>query len=129
MIKPSQNRTLSFIFQWFNNVVKFHFIHWTNIYQVDSNADQFLECIMFKILSTKSVNVSRACYVSDESNVYTLGTIGSHKVVSVKLPKMGSTRTATIAAENTVTRLLGKLSVKYYNQSQRQINIEYVMFS
>lgn len=42
-----------------------------------------------------------------ESNVYTLGTIGSHRVVTTKLPKVGHTREAVIAAGNTTTRLLG----------------------
>jgi nucleoside phosphorylase len=42
-----------------------------------------------------------------ESNVYTLGNIGSHRVVSTKLPSVGHTREAMIAAGNTTTRLLG----------------------
>ncbi|XP_015789933.1 uncharacterized protein LOC107366807 isoform X3 [Tetranychus urticae] len=42
-----------------------------------------------------------------ESNVYTLGTIGKHRVVSTKLPTIGTTRGAMIAAGNTTTRLLG----------------------
>ena len=42
-----------------------------------------------------------------ESNVYTLGTIGSHRVVATKLPSVGRTREAMTAAGNTTTRLLG----------------------
>ncbi|ODM88883.1 hypothetical protein Ocin01_17797, partial [Orchesella cincta] len=42
-----------------------------------------------------------------ESNVYTLGNMGNHGVVSTKLPSVGHTREAMIAAGNTTTRLLG----------------------
>ncbi|RWS06121.1 uncharacterized protein B4U79_04925 [Dinothrombium tinctorium] len=42
-----------------------------------------------------------------ESNVYTLGNIGWHRVVSTKLPAVGHSRGAMIAAGNTTTRLLG----------------------
>ncbi|CAG0914477.1 unnamed protein product [Notodromas monacha] len=42
-----------------------------------------------------------------ESNVYTLGNIGVHRVVCTKLPTVGHTRNAMIAAGNTTTRLLG----------------------
>ncbi|KAG8198073.1 hypothetical protein JTE90_020903 [Oedothorax gibbosus] len=42
-----------------------------------------------------------------ESNVYTLGTIGPHRVVSTKLPATGMARGAMIAAGSTTTRLLG----------------------
>uniref|UniRef100_T1J663 Winged helix-turn-helix domain-containing protein n=1 Tax=Strigamia maritima TaxID=126957 RepID=T1J663_STRMM len=42
-----------------------------------------------------------------ESNVYTLGSIGAHRVVATKLPTIGHTRAATIATGNTTTRLLG----------------------
>lgn len=42
-----------------------------------------------------------------ESNVYTLGNIGAHRIVSTKLPSVGNTREASIAAGNTCTRLLG----------------------
>lgn len=42
-----------------------------------------------------------------ESNVYTLGNIGAHRVVSTKLPAVGHSRSATIAAGSTTTRLLG----------------------
>ena len=45
-----------------------------------------------------------------ESNVYTLGNIGQHRVVSTKLPSMtgaSSTRDTLIASGNSTTRLLG----------------------
>lgn len=42
-----------------------------------------------------------------ESNVYTLGNIGSHRIVCTKLPSVGHTREAMTAAGNTTTRLLG----------------------
>ncbi|CAH1155133.1 unnamed protein product, partial [Phaedon cochleariae] len=42
-----------------------------------------------------------------ESNVYTLGNIGAHKIVCTKLPSVGHTREAMTAAGNTTTRLLG----------------------
>lgn len=45
---------------------------------------------------------------SGESNVYTLGNIGQSRVVCTKLPTVGHTREAMIAAGNTTTRLLGK---------------------
>ena len=43
-----------------------------------------------------------------ESNIYTLGNIGAHRVVCTKLPTVGHDRSASIAAGNTTTRLLGK---------------------
>lgn len=46
-----------------------------------------------------------------ESNVYTLGNIGAHRVVSTKLPSVGHTRAAMIAAGNTTTRLLGMMQL------------------
>ena len=42
-----------------------------------------------------------------EANVYTLGQIGNHRVVSTKLPMTGRTRDALIATGGTTTRLLG----------------------
>lgn len=46
-------------------------------------------------------------YPLGESNVYTLGNIGAHRIVTTKLPTIGSTREATTASGNTTTRLLG----------------------
>lgn len=42
-----------------------------------------------------------------ESNVYTIGIIGKHKVISTKLPMVGRERSAQISAGNTTTRLMG----------------------
>lgn len=42
-----------------------------------------------------------------ESNVYTTGFIGEHKVVTTKLPAIGHFRAAQISSGNTTTRLLG----------------------
>lgn len=45
--------------------------------------------------------------LSGESNVYTLGNIGAHRIVSTKLPSVGNTRESMTATGNTTTRLLG----------------------
>ncbi|XP_044727298.1 uncharacterized protein LOC123290962 isoform X2 [Chrysoperla carnea] len=52
-------------------------------------------------------NTIRRTRYFGESNVYTLGNIGAHRVVSTKLPTVGHSREAMIAAGNTTTRLLG----------------------
>ena len=52
-----------------------------------------------------SESESRPC--QGESNVYTVGTIGTHHVVSTKLPSIGRSRTAQISTGSTTTRLLG----------------------
>ncbi|XP_022256095.1 uncharacterized protein LOC106471771 [Limulus polyphemus] len=49
-----------------------------------------------------------------ESNVYTLGNIGAHRVVATKLPAVGHHREAMIAAGNTTTRLLGSFQKVEY---------------
>jgi hypothetical protein len=54
----------------------------------------------------KSMNSSKMIF-SGESNVYTIGTIGPHHVVSTKLPLIGRSRTAQISTGSTTTRLLG----------------------
>ena len=51
-------------------------------------------------------------HVAGESNVYTLGNIGSHRVVATKLPAVGNSRSAMIAAGSTTTRLLGNTKKK-----------------
>lgn len=51
----------------------------------------------------------------DSNQVYTLGNIGQHRVVATKLPAVGNSRSAMIAAGNTTTRLLGKKLI--FNQS------------
>ncbi|XP_076366742.1 uncharacterized protein LOC143255252 isoform X2 [Tachypleus tridentatus] len=49
-----------------------------------------------------------------ESNLYTLGNIGAHRVVATKLPAVGHHRGAMIAAGNTTTRLLGSFQKVEY---------------
>ena len=46
-----------------------------------------------------------------ESNVYTIGYIGQHKVVSTKLPAVGRQMAAQISSGNTTTRLLGMFCI------------------
>lgn len=46
--------------------------------------------------------------------MYTLGTLGCHRVVTTKLPTAGHTREAMTAAGNTTTRLLGRLMLTVY---------------
>lgn len=53
-------------------------------------------------------SASTNVYLSGECQVYTIGKIGNHTVVSTKLTKMGDIEGDMIAAENSVTRLLGK---------------------
>ena len=48
-----------------------------------------------------------------EANVYTLGDVGKHRVVTTKLPMTGSTRDALIATGSTTTRLLGTFQVSF----------------
>ncbi|XP_066581858.1 uncharacterized protein [Prorops nasuta] len=57
--------------------------------------------------STDGVDGVRVTCRFGESNVYTLGNIGAHRIVSTKLPTVGHTREAITAAGNTTTRLLG----------------------
>ncbi|KAM7346771.1 uncharacterized protein ACRADG_006556 isoform 3-T4 [Cochliomyia hominivorax] len=56
---------------------------------------------------TNSLKKSKKKRRFGESNVYTLGNIGAHRIVSTKLPSVGSTREAMTATGNTTTRLLG----------------------
>lgn len=53
-------------------------------------------------------------FVIGESNVYTLGNIGAHRIVCTKLPTVGHTREAMTAAGNTTTRLLGNTVFSRY---------------
>lgn len=65
----------------------------------------FLCCLKLK---TFEPNVLTCQFLfTGESNVYTLGNIGAHRIVTTKLPTIGSTREATTASGNTTTRLLG----------------------
>lgn len=60
-----------------------------------------------KFMSTKKTLVLTTMNSLGESNVYTLGNIGAHRIVCTKLPSVGHTREAMTAAGNTTTRLLG----------------------
>ena len=58
--------------------------------------------------SACQVSTLSVCAVPGESNVYTIGYIGKHKVVSTKLPAIGTQMREQIAAGSTTTRLLGE---------------------
>ncbi|KAL5277264.1 hypothetical protein ACFFRR_002473 [Megaselia abdita] len=60
-----------------------------------------------QIFSVSANSLKRKKKRFGESNVYTLGNIGAHRIVTTKLPSIGSTREAMTAAGNTTTRLLG----------------------
>lgn len=55
--------------------------------------------------------------ISGESNVYTIGKMGNHRVVCTKLPALGLSREATTAAGNAITRLLGRLFLFTINKT------------
>jgi len=67
---------------------------------------------MFKFLlivkNNDDKNNDKCLVFQGESNVYTIGFIGHHKVVSTKLPAIGRQMAAQISSGNTTTRLLGK---------------------
>lgn len=72
--------------------------------------------------SSLPFNIENKQLFSGESNVYTLGNIGAHRIVCTKLPTVGHTREAMTAAGNTTTRLLGiheKLSKNTKTNSQK----------
>ena len=46
--------------------------------------------------------------------MYTIGYIGSHKIVSTKLPALGRQMAAQISSGNTTTRLLGMNQFNIY---------------
>ncbi|ESO86794.1 hypothetical protein LOTGIDRAFT_128403, partial [Lottia gigantea] len=62
-------------------------------------------------LAIDSMMENKTTYVKykteGESNVYTIGYIGEHKIVSTKLPAIGHFRAAQISSGNSTTRLLG----------------------
>ncbi|KAG9509244.1 hypothetical protein GZH46_02246, partial [Fragariocoptes setiger] len=59
------------------------------------------------MISNKDTYVRYKTEGESANYIYTLGTIGEHHVVSTKLPIVGNSREALIAAGNTTTRLLG----------------------
>lgn len=75
-----------------NSLCRYIFIHLMTLFNRLQKTEQVLNSVVF---------------LTGESNVYTLGTIGAHRVVTTKLPSVGRTREAMTAAGNTTTRLLG----------------------
>ncbi|KAG7154868.1 hypothetical protein Hamer_G021199 [Homarus americanus] len=68
--------------------------------------------------------------VDGESNIYTLGNIGAHRVVCTKLPTVGHDRSASIAAGNTTTRLLGTAGgVPQYTDYNKHVRLGDVVVS
>jgi nucleoside phosphorylase len=65
-------------------------------------------------LAVDSMMENKTTYVKfkteGESTSYTIGTIGSHTIVSTKIPQLGRDRGAQISSGNTTTRLLGTFS-------------------
>jgi len=65
-------------------------------------------------LAVDAMMTNKTTYVrfktEGESNVYTIGEIGSHKVVTTKIPQLGRQMAAQISSGNTMTRLLGTFS-------------------
>ena len=59
-------------------------------------------------VASEAVTTHSICLFLGESNVYTIGYIGKHKVVSTKLPAIGTQMREQIAAGSTTTRLLGE---------------------
>ena len=76
------------------------------------------------------------CFVifPGESNVYTIGDIGDHRVVSTKLPAIGRQMAAQISSGNTTTRLLGKHTCnvnvhhRKYNTAVNGLSVRYVHY-
>jgi len=67
---------------------------------------QYFEKMAVDAMMTNKQTFMRYATVG-EANVYTLGDIGQHRVVSTKLPMTGSSGSALIATGSTTTRLLG----------------------
>ncbi len=63
--------------------------------------------LYMKCSSRLQINSLLVPVLVGESHVYTVGRIGNHMCVSTKLSRVGGSRGATIAAGNSVTRLLG----------------------
>lgn len=71
------------------------------------SAQKLLYLEMLPVNFHQTPNIHLIVPFLGESNVYTLGNIGAHRIVSTKLPSVGSTREAMTAVGNTTTRLLG----------------------
>lgn len=55
--------------------------------------------------------LTSVCNLSGEANVYTLGDLGAHRVVTTKLPMTNFGMDSHIATGSTTTRLLGTFQV------------------
>lgn len=82
--------------------------------QVSTNQQPTIAIITAKYCEKLAVDAmmeNKTTYIKyktgGESNAYTIGFIGDHKVVSTKLPMIGHGRAAQISSGNTTTRLLG----------------------
>lgn len=65
-----------------------------------------------------------------EGTVYTVGSIGVHKAVSTKLPRIGHGEGAMIAAGSTVTRLLGKTVINATSDCSNTLSsVNYILFN
>jgi nucleoside phosphorylase len=87
--------------------------------------------------------ISYVMYKSEgESNVYTVGRMADHQVVSTKLSRVGAGRAAATAAGNAVTRLLGTFNriehvllvgvaggVPHYNDYERHVRLGDIVVS
>merc|ERR1719367_2749513 len=67
---------------------------------------QYFEKMAVDAMMTNKQTFMRYATVG-EANVYTLGDIGGHRIVSTKLPMTGSSGNALIATGSSTTRLLG----------------------
>ncbi|XP_068909311.1 uncharacterized protein [Tenebrio molitor] len=74
---------------------------------VDAMIENKETFVRYTTVGPTSPTSDRARTRFGESNVYTLGNIGAHRIVCTKLPTVGHTREAMTAAGNTTTRLLG----------------------
>merc|ERR1719510_653466 len=74
---------------------------------------QYFEKMAVDAMMTNKQTFMRYATVG-EANVYTLGDIGNHRVVSTKLPMSGSSGNALIATGSTTTRLLGTFQCVEY---------------
>uniref|UniRef100_A0A0B7AA72 Winged helix-turn-helix domain-containing protein n=1 Tax=Arion vulgaris TaxID=1028688 RepID=A0A0B7AA72_9EUPU len=85
-----------------------------NMPMIASNLQPTIAIITYQYCEKMAVDAmmeDKTTYVryktEGESNVYTTGYIGEHKVVTTKLPAIGHFRAAQISSGNTTTRLLG----------------------
>ena len=66
-----------------------------------------LHATVYKSFAKQNLKTCFSPQHPGEANVYTLGDLGSHRIVSTKLPMTGTGRDALIATGSSTTRLLG----------------------